>query len=226
MATTPYPYYNPKGLLFAEGFNTLLEHLPPLSMFQASFNYRRKTGQNPHDRYSLEYEPNMQISEPWRDFIQELCSDDYRHEIARLLGVRKPKLRFHWHYTPQGCSVSPHCDARNEGGSHLFNLNTEANWHSDWGGATLILDDGKRLDHRRAVNLEDFDAVHECEYMGNYSLLIQRSNHGWHAVRPIACPENKMRRIFVVVVMMPERVKNLGKKMLRFLKGRKQKVQF
>jgi hypothetical protein len=31
-------------------------------------------------------------------------------------------------------------------------------------------------------------------------MFFQRTDHAWHAVREITCPEDKMRRIFIVVV--------------------------
>ena len=27
-----------------------------------------------------------------------------------------------------------------------------------------------------------------------------RTDHSWHAVRPIECPEGKLRRVFIVVI--------------------------
>jgi hypothetical protein len=117
-----------------------------------------------------------------------------------LLGARKPEFRFHWHYTPSGSDVSPHCDARREHGSHLFYFNSEEDWDPAWGGATLALDDGGRLDYNSAPPLEAFDNIIEFNSIGNYSALMKRTDHAWHAVRPIQCPEDRMRRIFIVVV--------------------------
>ncbi len=107
---------------------------------------------------------------------------------------------FHWHYTPTGCSVSPHCDAAREYGSQLFYFNPEGDWQPEWGGGTLILDDAGRLSYDSAPTLEEFVAVHEAPSIGNQSTLIQRTDHAWHAVRPIACPEGRLRRVFIVVV--------------------------
>ena len=30
--------------------------------------------------------------------------------------------------------------------------------------------------------------------------LMLRTDHSWHAVRPIECPEDRLRRVFIVVV--------------------------
>ena len=200
MSIKPYPYYNREGMLTEDGFQQLLDNMPPLDMFEHKFGYERRAGQNPHDRYSLEYAPDTPVPQPWKEFIAELCSDDYRREIARLLGARKIEFRFHWHYTPSGCDVSPHCDARREHGSHLFYFNSPQEWDPAWGGSTLVLDDGGRLDYNSAPALEEFDAIHECDSIGNYSSLMLRTDHAWHAVRPITCPDDHMRKIFIVVV--------------------------
>ena len=200
LAIEPYPWYNTEGVLTEAGFQDLLNNMPPLETFADIFGKERRAGQAPHDRYSLEYTPETDVPAPWQEFIGELCSDDYRSEIERLLGAKKAEFRFHWHYTPTGCDVSPHCDARREHGSHLFYFNSEEDWQPEWGGSTLVLDDGGRLSYDSAPALEEFDAIHEAKSIGNYSNLMLRTDHAWHAVRPIDCPEDKLRRIFIVVV--------------------------
>ncbi len=200
LAVKPYPYYNAHGVLTEQGFADLLENMPPLDLFEQKFGYERRAGQAPHDRYSLEYTPDTPVPQPWKEFIGELCSDAYRREIERLLGAKKAEFRFHWHYTPSGCDVSPHCDARREHGSHLFYFNSEEEWDPAWGGSTLVLDDGGRLSYDSAPALEEFDAIYECESIGNYSSLMLRTDHAWHAVRPVSCPEGHLRRLFIVVV--------------------------
>ena len=141
-STKPYPFANRKGLLTDEGFQSLLANMPELSVFDHRFGEERLAGQDPHDRYSLEYTPETNIPVPWKEFIDELCSDRYRQNIQRLLRAPKIEFRFHWHYTPSGCSVSPHTDSAREHGSHLFYFNSEDDWDPSWGGETLALDDG------------------------------------------------------------------------------------
>ena len=200
LSIKPYPYYNAHGVLTEQGFADLLENMPPLDLFEQKFGYERRAGQAPHDRYSLEYTPDTPVPQPWKDFIGELCSDAYRREIERLLGAKKAEFRFHWHYTPAGCDVSPHCDARREHGSHLFYFNSEEEWDPAWGGSTLVLDDGGRLSYDSAPALEEFDAVYECQSIGNYRSLMLRTDHAWHAVRRVGCREDLLRRLFIVVV--------------------------
>jgi hypothetical protein len=38
------------------------------------------------------------------------------------------------------------------------------------------------------------------ESIGNFSALMLRTDRAWHAVRPISCPEGRMRKIFILVV--------------------------
>lgn len=221
LATKPYPYFNSDGVLTESGFQDLLANMPPLDMFEQKFGYERRAGQAPHDRYSLEYTRGMSVPKPWQEFIRELCSDAYRGQIERLFNARKVEFRFHWHYTPSGADVSPHCDARREHGSHLFYFNSTQDWDPAWGGATLVLDDGGRLDYNSAPALEDFDNIIECKSFGNYSALIKRSDHAWHAVRPINCPQGLLRRVFIVVVNPDSlfwklRDRAIGKRIERF----------
>ncbi len=221
LAVKPYPYFNSGGVLTESGFQELLANMPSLEMFEQKFGYERRAGQAPHDRYSLEYTRGMPVPQPWQEFIGELCSDAYRNEIERLLGARKVEFRFHWHYTPNGADVSPHCDARREHGSHLFYFNSTEDWDPAWGGATLALDDGGRLSYDSAPALEDFDDIIEFKSFGNYSALMKRTDHAWHAVRPITCPEGRLRRVFIVVVnpdslFWKMRDKAIGKNIQRF----------
>ncbi len=197
----PYPSVNPMGLITDEGFAALVADMPDVAGFKESFGYRRRAGQKPHDRYSLEYTTGgVEVPETWQAFIDELRGDGYRDGLRRLFDSGPLLFRFHWHYTPNGCSISPHCDARREYGSHLFYLNTEEDWDSAWGGETMLFDDGGRLDYNSAPDVEDFEGSKAMETMGNRSAVLARGDHHWHAVKPINCPEDRMRRIFVVVI--------------------------
>ena len=196
----PYPWQAIADQITPTGYRELVANLPPLELFERKFGYRRRAGQMPHDRYSLEYTPDTPVPKPWQEFIAELRSEAYRRELMRIFGCGRPTFRFHWHYTPTGCSVSPHCDARREYGSQLFYFNDADDWRPEWGGATLILDDGGRLSYDSAPALEEFAGVEEAPSIGNQSSLIRRTDHAWHAVRPISCPEDRLRRIFIVVI--------------------------
>jgi len=196
----PYPWVNPSGLLGDEAHAALVATLPELSLFSPVFGKVRKHGQKSHDRYGLEYGPDLPLSEAWRGFIEELQGERYGKIIASLLGVSSVHLSFHWHFAPNGCSVSPHCDARRKLGSHIFYLNTAEDWERDWGGETLVLDDGGRFDRDSAPDFDDFDQSIASEALGNWSLIFSRKGNSWHGVREVNCPEGHMRKVFIVVI--------------------------
>jgi hypothetical protein len=196
----PYPWCNPAGLLRADAYEALSANLPSLDIMRPCFGKARKHGQRSHDRYALTYSDGLDLPEPWRGFVDELQGPDYRAFLARMIGSDNFELDFHWHYTPNGCSVSPHCDAWWKLGSHIFYFNTEADWSPDWGGETVILDDRGRFSFRSAPNFGDFDHAYGSNALGNNSLLFIRNGRSWHGVREIACPEGKLRKVFIVVI--------------------------
>jgi hypothetical protein len=196
----PYPWLNPEGFLTGAGYLRLRETLPDVSLFERRFGEQRKHGQRSHDRFALEYRDDLRVPDPWHEFVAELRGREYGDFARRLFGARSLRLSFHWHYTPNGCSVSPHCDNRRKFGSHVFYFNTPADWEADWGGETLILDDGGRFDRRSAPEFGAFDAVIPAQALGNRSLLFATTGHSWHGFREIRCPEGRMRKVFIVVI--------------------------
>ena len=199
-AQQPYPWVNPEGLLTDAAYTALRSDLPDVSKFQKVFGVQRAHGQMSHDRYTLEYEKGLPLPAPWKELMVELHGPRYRDFLRRIFGVRLLDLTFHWHYTPNGCSVSPHCDAKHKLGSHIFYLNTPDDWQQQWGGETLILDDGGRFPRDSAPGFEDFDRVMESEALGNRSLIFMQRKNSWHGVREIQCPEGLLRKVFIVVI--------------------------
>jgi hypothetical protein len=199
-AAEPYPWINPEGLLDDEGYRRLLETLPTVDQFEGSFGKARKFDQQSHDRYNLEYKDDTGLSEPWRDFISELRSEAYGSFLQRLFGTSNLDLRFHWHYTPSGCSVSPHCDSKHKLASHIFYFNTAEDWDPTWGGETLILEDHGRFPRKSAPRFEDFDQTIAADALGNRSLLFRVTGQSWHGVKEIHCPEDRLRKVFIVVI--------------------------
>ena len=116
------------------------------------------------------------------------------------MGVPSLELNFHWHFTPNGCSVSPHCDAAHKLGSHIFYFNTEADWDPAWGGETVVLEAPKHLTRKSAPKFEDFDSAISSKALGNYSFLFARKEASWHGVKEIQCPPDRMRKVFIVVI--------------------------
>jgi len=198
--TQPYPYLNPAGILTDEAFEVLRTNLPPMEVMQPFFGVQRSHGQQAHDRYVLEYEDHLEIPAPWREFIQELRGSRYKRFMYKAFDTRFLQLNFHWHYTPNGRSVSPHCDAKHKLGSHIFYFNTEQDWDSQWGGETVVLDDGGRFERESAPKFEDFDRIIHADAMGNRSFLFTRRGNSWHGVQEIKCPEGRYRKVFIVVI--------------------------
>jgi hypothetical protein len=216
-ARRPFPWINPENLLFDSGYERLRDTLPELSLFSSSFGVARKNQQQSHDRYLLEYQEGLPLSEPWRECLAELGGERYRANLCRLLGLRSVALNFHWHYTPNGALVSPHTDSVRKAGSHIFYFNTEEDWDPAWGGHTVILDDGGRLPSRSSPQFEDFGEEIPAETAGNRSLIFSRTDHAWHGMRPIRCPQDKYRKVFIVVIN-----KNRPQDKIRRLFNRKQ----
>lgn len=199
-AQQPFPWINPPDLLTPDGYARLLQTLPDKSLFDSSFGLTRKNAQQAHDRYVLEYHPDVAVDPAWHACIAEMTSARYKAHLCRLLDERSVVLNFHWHYTPNGCSVSPHADSVRKAGSHIFYFNTLNDWDPNWGGHTVLLDDGGRLDYRSSPRFEDFDNEIAGEAIGNRSLLFTRTDRAWHGVREVTCPADKLRRVFIVVV--------------------------
>jgi len=96
--------------------------------------------------------------------------------------------------------VSPHTDARRKIGSHIFYFNTPEDWDASWGGQTLVLDDGGRMRAHSEPKAGKFREVAASQILGNQSFIFKRTEHSWHAVNPIKCPPDRMRKVFIVVI--------------------------
>ena len=199
----PYPWAEIEGALTEEGYERLRQSLPELARFERHVGLKRAYGQASHDRYLLHYFPALQIAGPWREFIAELNGDAYLRFLRRMLGSRQFILSMEWHYSWQGCSVSPHCDAARKIATHLFYFNTEDDWEAEWGGETLVLDSGQRLPAHSSPSFEELQVVAAPVPIGNRSLLFQRTPHSWHGVRPLRCPPEGMRKLFHVTINVP-----------------------
>lgn len=196
--TKPFPWQCIDNFLTDDAYHKLMENLPPLSQFTRSFDRRRSYGQNSHDRYSLEYRRGMPLPEPWLEFMHELEQDTYRDFVTKMVGHDRFILTAHWHSAPTGCSVSPHCDATWKLGSQVFYLNDEETWDPSWGGGTVVLDDAGKIAFDSAPAFEDFESEASFPAVGNRSLLFLRTDHSWHGVRSVRCPESIYRRVFIV----------------------------
>lgn len=202
-ATAPFPFLNPRAALTEAAFQKLAATIPDPALFTPNFGTARAHGQASHDRLALDYREDLPIDQAWHDFVGELRGDAYQGLLRRALGRGFFRLLLHWHYTPAGCSVSPHCDSPRKLGSHIFYFNTPESWDVEWGGETLILDDHGRLKANSAPDFADFDRVITAEMTGNRSLLFTRKAGSWHGVRALRCPEGIYRKVFIVVIEDP-----------------------
>ena len=204
LSREPFPWLGVQGVLRSESFRRLCSELPSPELFEPEFGLARAYGQQSHDRYALQYRPglNAQLSPAWQELIGELQAEPYQAFLRKIYGIG-PHQRFvlsmHWHHAPSGASVSPHTDARRKIGSHIFYFNTEEDWDPAWGGQTVVLDDEGRLPAHASPGIESLRQVAASDILGNQSFLFKRTEHSWHAVRPIVCPPDRRRKVFIVV---------------------------
>ena len=201
----PYPWAGFQGVLREEAFRRLCSELPPHELFQPEFGKARGYGQQSHDRYALQYHPRLDgaLSIAWRDFIAELHGQPYQDFLRRMYGLGARErfvMSMHWHHAAAGGSVSPHTDARRKVGSHIFYFNTDDDWDPAWGGQTVVLDDGGKLSAHDSPKFGALPQVAASEILGNRSFMFKRTEHSWHAVNPIACPPERLRKVFIVVI--------------------------
>jgi len=195
----PFPWVNVQGFVNDDRFRQLCDTLPGINVFARHSGRKGGFG----DLYALQYRPGLEVPQPWRDFIAELQQAEYRDFLLRLFGLsarQRIELTMHWHFEGTGFSISPHVDARRKIGSHIFYLNTQADWDPHWGGQTIVLDDGGRLRATARPDFGDLQQVAASEILGNQSFIFQRNEHSWHGVRPLECPPDKLRKVFIVVV--------------------------
>lgn len=203
----PYPWADIQGTLTQQGFARLRESLPDVSLFDRSVGYRSQFGRKFHDRYILHWQEGVKVSEPWWEFVDELLHGPvYLPFLRRMLGLDPGKriiLTMDWFYAWKGCSVSPHCDALRKVATHIFYFNNAEDWKDEWGGHVLIEDDEGRRNRRSAPDFDDLKVAATVAPWGNGSLLFQRTDHSWHGVRPLDCPEGYLRKLFLVTVNVP-----------------------
>lgn len=199
----PYPWLQINNILTADGYELLRRTLPPIELFERQVGVPRPHGLAPHDRYLLHFRTDTRLEQPWREFIDELKGPVYKTFLRQMLGVHTFIPTFEWYYTWEGCGIPPQCDAPRRLATQLFYFNTEEDWQPAWGGQILILDSKERFSPDTEPGFEQFNVSASVEALGNGSLLLQRTPHSWHGVRPLACPPDKLRRLFIVTVNVP-----------------------
>lgn len=202
----PYPWIDMQGTLVPEGYERLRKALPDISTFKRWVGVKRAHGQGSHDRAILHYQPWLELEPPWKEFVAEIQGEFYQSFIRRMCGLpldQRIILTMEWYYAWEGCSVSPHCDAKRKLATHIFYFNTEEDWKDDWGGRILIMDDGGRLKPHSAPSFDELRTVAALDARENHSLLFQRTEHSWHGVRPLGCPPDHLRKLFIITINVP-----------------------
>ena len=206
-AQKPYPWAHMRDTLTPEGWNKLREALPDISDFQMMIGVKRSFGQAPHNRGILHYREGMACAQPWKEFIDELRGPAYQAFLRRTLGLKASQkiiLTMEWYYAWQGCSVSPHCDARRKIATHIFFFADDEDWPRAWGGDILILDDEGRFKAHSAPKFDELKVAASLDLRKNGSLLFERTEHSWHGVLPLQSPRSDVyRKLFIVTVNIP-----------------------
>ena len=203
----PYPWAHMCDTLTAEGWDALRASLPDITEFKMKVNVKRGYGQGPHDRGILHYREGVVCSPPWQEFISELKGRQYDAFLRRMLGLKPGQeiiLTMEWYYAWNGCSVSPHCDARRKLATHIFFFADDQDWPREWGGDILILDDEGRHKAHSAPGFDELKVAASLDLRKNGSLLFQRTEHSWHGVKPLQAPKDDIyRKLFIVTVNIP-----------------------
>ena len=64
----------------------------------------------------------------------------------------------------------------------------------------MVLDDGGNRAAHSSPGFDDMPQVAMSTILGNQSFMFKRTEHSWHAVRPINCPPGALRKVFIVVI--------------------------
>ncbi|MGF1588781.1 MAG: 2OG-Fe(II) oxygenase [Pleurocapsa sp.] len=209
----PFPWYNFKQFLTLEGFQQLLQDFPSLELFEKHQGLERVYGQRPHDRYYLAYQTSIyrqvehqdrgiindqDLPTSWQMFVHELeTSRIYQNFIKSLFEVADFQIRYAWHIGVTNSEVSPHTDAEQKIGTHIFYFNTSDDWETTWSGSTLVL--GNKLKDVMNPDFSDFTTAIPTQFTDNHSFLFKNTPDAWHGVKPLSCPKDKYRRLFNVI---------------------------
>lgn len=217
-----FPWMSFTGFLQPQAFAELNRTFPGLDAFERHEGLRRSHGQRSHDRFYLAFEESIyhrqgkgdyalqsdrgtissqDLAPPWQAFLQDLRGQPYQSMIRQALGRDDLTMRLAWHLGVSGSEVSPHRDALDKVGTHIFYFNTAEDWDPTWGGSILALG-GKKV---AAMNpdFEDFESEAGTDIRDNRSFLFKNTEAAWHGVRRLTCPPGHYRRLFNVIFEAP-----------------------
>ena len=214
----PFPWYNFHNFLTEQGFQKLFQDFPRLELFERHQGLARVHGQRPHNRYYLAYETSIydrldrkdkgvisknNLPPSWQMFIQELESSQlYQNFIRSLFEVRDFQIRYAWHMGVTNSEVSPHTDAAQKIGTHIFYFNTSDDWGTSWNGETLVL--GHKHNDVMNPDFSDFATIIPARLTDSHSFIFKNTPNAWHGVKPLTCPEGKYRKLFNVIFETPQ----------------------
>jgi hypothetical protein len=124
----------------------------------------------------------------------------FDHKLFLVLHVFQ--IRYAWHIGVTHSEVSPHKDAEQKAGTHIFYFNTSDDWDTTWDGSTLVL--GNKLKDAMNPDFSDFTTVIPTQFTNNHSFLFKNTSNAWHGVKPLNCPQGKYRRLFNVIFEFPQ----------------------
>lgn len=192
----PFAWHRYEALVKPDRFAALREEFPDVEQFRHDVGRQRMDGRRPHDRHLLAWdeEVHQRLSPTWRSFLDELRGEAFVDYLTTALGQKPARVRFDWHRSYRGCEVSPHPDAANKIGTLIFYCNTPEDWDAAWGGDTLLLGDLQRATNK--PDCDDFASVTPVPMLATQCFFFRRSDHSWHAVAPLQCPDGVYRKTF------------------------------
>lgn len=138
------------------------------------------------------------LSDPWRNFIEELQSSAFRKAMGEMLEVdlRKHLMGIQFcRSVPGHLGRPPHNDfspsTKGIYVTQLFFFNQE--WHPAWGGYLCIL-----------ANEKPESVIHEIPPLVNTSVALVFSEDSWHMVTPIATNAPYHRRVLLITYSAPQ----------------------
>ncbi|WP_437658917.1 2OG-Fe(II) oxygenase [Sorangium sp. So ce1182] len=179
LESSPFSWCSIDGLMSSEALRDLSSTFPTSGFREMA----RDTGSNKTYRFAKRPllplgadrpHGEEELSDAWRELIQELRSPEYRRAIEAVSGRRlDPALmEININRSGPGSFVSAHLDHPQKDVVHLLYFNEV--WSPDWGGCLRIL---------REANVDAVAA--EIPPLLGRSVLMVRSDQAWHGVLPV-----------------------------------------
>lgn len=196
LKTSPFLWTEISGLYSPQDCASLaqtypLDHFRTIEAYGGEKDYR-------YDARSLVPMGEQTVSRPeylspaWRQFAQDLISDDYRKAMSELTGMDLSDFPMEanlYHYG-SGALLGPHRDLPEKKITHVFYFNER--WLPTDGGCLAILNSSDAKDVAALVN----------PMVGN-SVAFVRSDASWHEVTKVTGKVRESRRSVTVTFYLP-----------------------